>query len=89
MTIDGNRPYLGPDETYEKQRKDRMGDAIFEYLSDDNTSARQCYEEMLVEIEDIIKYHEKFLNNAVKLKELMMGHRFTDLEDYDPETLCE
>ena len=71
--------YVVPD-AYLKQRKSRMGDAIFEYLSDDSTDPRQIYEEMLSEIDIIIEYHKKFLDNAVTLKELMMGHRPADLQ---------
>ena len=38
MTIEG-RPYLGPDTTYEEQRKMRFQDAIDDYLLDDQVSA--------------------------------------------------
>ena len=71
--------YVVPD-AYLKQRKSRMGDAIFDYLSDDSVSARNIYEDMLSEIDIIIDYHKGFLDNAVTLKELMMGHRPADLQ---------
>jgi hypothetical protein len=71
--------YVVPD-AYLKQRKSRMGDAIFDYLSDDSVSARNIYEDMLSEIDIIIDYHKSFLDNAVTLKELMMGHRPADLQ---------
>ena len=73
------RPFLGPDNTYEKQRQCRMQDAIDDYLNDDKVSARQTYEEMLSCINDVIDYHRKSMNRAVKLKELMLGHRDIDL----------
>jgi len=78
MTTEG-RPFLGPDNTYEKQRQCRMQDAIDDYLNDDKVSARQTYEEMLSCINDVIDYHRKSMNRAVKLKELMLGHRDIDL----------
>ena len=31
------RPFIGPDMTYDEQRKCRMQDAIDDYLSDENT----------------------------------------------------
>tara|TARA_A100001201_G_scaffold77605_1_gene69822 strand:+ start:85 stop:378 length:294 start_codon:yes stop_codon:yes gene_type:complete len=79
MTIEG-RPYLGLDKTYEKQRKDRMGDAIGDYLTDEAVSSRQIYEEMLSEVQEWIDYHRKFLTKAEHLREYLMGNRPVDLE---------
>ena len=83
MTIEG-RPNIQHDwdKEYAKQRKDRMQDAIDDYLQDDKVSARQTYEEMLSCVNDVIEYHKKQLDRAVELKSLMMGHREVDLNDY-------
>ena len=72
-------PILGPDNTYEKQRKCRMQDAIDDYLQDEKVSARQAYEEMLSCVDDVIEYHEKHYVRARELRDLMTGHRFVDL----------
>jgi uncharacterized protein (DUF2164 family) len=80
MTIEGP-PFLGPDNTYEKQRKCRMQDAIDDYLNDEKVSSRQAYEEMLSCIDDVIKYHEQAYCRAASLRDLMMGHREVDLDD--------
>ena len=79
MTTEG-RPFLGPDNTYEKQRQCRMQDAIDDYLQDDKVSARQTYEEMLSCIDDVIKYHQKRMNMAMDLRELMHGNRDINLD---------
>jgi predicted house-cleaning noncanonical NTP pyrophosphatase (MazG superfamily) len=63
---------------YSKQRKDRMQNAIDDYLNDDKVSARQTYEEMLFGIDDVINYHKKSMERAVELKSLMLGHREID-----------
>ena len=68
-------------KTYEAQRKDRMGDAIGDYLTDEKTDARVCYEEMLAEVQSWIDYHRKFLKKAETLKELMLGQRPDQLDD--------
>jgi len=83
MTIEG-RPELNVDwnAEYEKQRKNRMQDAIDDYLQDDKVSARQTYEEMLSCVQDVIDYHKKEMDKAVALRSLMMGHREVDLNDY-------
>tara|TARA_Y100000004_G_scaffold186257_1_gene237512 strand:- start:122 stop:361 length:240 start_codon:yes stop_codon:yes gene_type:complete len=69
------RPFLGPDMTYNEQRKCRMQDAIDDYLSDENTSPRQTYDEMLDCIDYTIKYHENAYVRARELRDLMMGYR--------------
>ena len=72
--------YINPllQKTYEEQRKDRMQDAIDDYLQDGKVSARQTYEEMLSGVDDVINYHKKSMDRAVDLKSLMMGHREVD-----------
>jgi hypothetical protein len=78
--ITEGRPFLGPDATYEKQRKCRMQDAIDDYLQDDRVSIKQTYEEMLSCIDDVITYHKTSLDRAVNLKSLMVGHRDVNLD---------
>jgi len=78
MTIEGPPPFI-TNTTYEQQRKDRMGDAIGDYLCDEDMTAKQTYDEMLSEIQVWIDYHQKFLDKAIALKSLMMGHREIDL----------
>ena len=80
MTTEG-RPFIGHD-TYEKQRKCRMQDAIDDYLQDDKVSARQTYEEMLSCINDVIEYHKNSMDRAVALRSLMMGNREVELNDF-------
>ena len=66
-------PYIGPDMTYEHQRKCRMQDAIDDYLQDDTIDSQQIYNEMLDCVQDVIDYHQKSLDRAVALKSLMQG----------------
>jgi hypothetical protein len=93
MTIEGRPELKGTEsflqKTYEKQRQCRMQDAIDDYLQDDKVSARQTYEEMLSCVNDVIEYHRKSMNRAVKLKELMLGHRDIDLLQSDKEGLLD
>lgn len=80
MTIEG-RPEIQHDwqAEYAKQRKDRMQDAIDDYLQDEKVEARQTYEEMLCCIQDVISYHKKNLKKAEDLRNLMLGYRNIDL----------
>lgn len=62
-------------DTYAKQRRDRMGDAIGDYLTDEAVDARQAYEEILQEVQFWIDYHKRFLVKAQNLYALMNGER--------------
>ena len=78
MELESNRPFLGPDTTYEHQRKCRMQDAIDDYLNDEEIDARRAYEEMISCVDDVINYHKKLHDRASKLKSLLL------LGDRDP-----
>lgn len=67
------RPYLGPDTTYNEQRKDRMQDAIEDYLCDDETTAQFAYDEMLECVKNMMDYHQKEYVKAQELYDLMSG----------------
>ena len=70
---------------YSKQRKDRMQDAIDDYLNDDKVSARQTYEEMLSGIDDVIEYHKKAYCRAMSLRDYMTGNTALNLEHQIPD----
>lgn len=78
-TSHGLEDWVVPD-AYKKQRKDRLGDSIFDYLSDESVTSRQVYEDMLSEVQICIDYHKKFLNKAQNLYELMLGNRPPSVE---------
>jgi len=62
-------------ESFENQRRDRLADAIGDYLTDESVDARQAYEEILAEVQGWVKYHEKFLVKAQNLYALLQGER--------------
>mgnify|MGYP001189472959 FL=1 len=67
------RPYLGPDTTYSQQRKDRMQDAIDDYLCDDEVTAHDAYNEMLECVKNMSDYHLREYLKAQELYDLMSG----------------
>ena len=84
MTIEG-RPFLGPDQTYEKQRQCRMQDAIDDYLNDEKVSGKQAYEEMLSCIDDVIEYHKNAYCRAMSLRDCMTGESVLNLQHHIPD----
>ena len=59
--------------TYSDQRKSRMQDAIDDYLTDDEVSSRETYDEMMSCIDGVINYHKQSLERAMALKSMMGG----------------
>jgi len=82
MTIEERPAFASINKTYAAQRRDRMSDCIGDYLNDEEVDPRQCYEEMLADIQSWIDYHENNLRRATTLKSLMMGNREIDLDTY-------
>ena len=72
MNIDG-RTQEEWNKEYYNQRRDRLADAVGDYLTCDATSARQCYEEMLAEVDGWIDHHRLQMKKAQALKYLLMG----------------
>ncbi len=67
------------DKAYPEQRKDRMQNAIDDYLNDDRVSVKQTYEEMLSSIDDVIEYHKNAYCRAMSLRDLMVGNREVEI----------
>ena len=70
---------------YSKQRKDRMQNAIDDYLNDDKVSARQTYEEMLSGVDDVIEYHKTAYCRAMSLRDHMTGNTALNLDHRIPD----
>ena len=62
-------------KTYDEQRKDRMQDAIDDYLQDNKVSARKAHEEMLECVKECMDYHQNLVVKASELYDLMTGNR--------------
>lgn len=72
-------------ESYENQRLDRLTDAIFDYIQDDKTSARNLYLDIRNEVESIREYHKKYMDKCNDLLDHLNGFREIDLDYSDYE----
>lgn len=61
-------------KTYNQQRKDRLTDCIGDYLTDEDITAEDFYNDFIEEIDGWIKYHQNYLNKCKKVKELVTGN---------------
>lgn len=78
MELESSRPYLGPDQTYDKQRRCRLADVISDYLDDEDVNARKFYEELLAETQEMLDYHKNKVQKYEHFKELILGNRPID-----------
>ena len=46
--------------SYSTQRKERLDDAIFDYLSDESTNAQQTYDDLINSIKSDAAYYKKY-----------------------------
>jgi len=79
MTIEGRPDIVGSkefnDQIYKKARRDRLVDLIGDYLTDEQTTAREFYEEVISEVQMWVDYHQKNMDRAQEFKLLIAGHR--------------
>lgn len=51
-------------KTYESQRKDRLDDAVAEYLNDDSITSLTLYNDLIEVLNEWGNYHRKHLENV-------------------------
>ena len=65
--------------TYEEQRRVRLTDAIFDYLSDDDVTAQQTYDDLINTIKEDASYYKKHYDRCRDLL-FKMGY-YGSIED--------
>lgn len=60
---------------YAKQRRNRLGDCINDYFTDEDVSPRQFYEELLAELDEAREYHQRHADRYADVMSLAKGHR--------------
>lgn len=55
---------------YQQNRKDRLTDLIADYITDEDVSAEELYQDILSEVKSWLDYHENYVKkcSAVYLK---------------------
>ncbi|MFZ9728594.1 MAG: hypothetical protein ACO3CD_06230 [Candidatus Nanopelagicaceae bacterium] len=81
-TVEGT-PQVNEDWSaiFARQRRDRLYDAIVEFLHDDDVDAKETYDEMLKAVTDEIAFYKKKIKKAEDLRDLMLGYRHVDFND--------
>ncbi|AFK66352.1 hypothetical protein SWPG_00103 [Synechococcus phage S-CBM2] len=84
--IEGRPPYTKEMEKfnmdlYKKQRKDRLADSICDYISDEDVTAKEIYDDILDEVKGMIDYHKRFMDKSIELKELLISHNTDEIDN--------
>ena len=60
MDYDSSAEQMSNIPSYSAQRKERLDDAIFDYLSDESTNAQQTYDDLINSIKSDAAYYKKY-----------------------------
>lgn len=72
MIIKDNKPFVTEDEIY-NGRRDRLADVVAEYFTCDSTDANRLFDELTMEIDSWISYHNAMVEKAYKMRSLLLG----------------
>lgn len=74
-------------KSYEEQRRERLTEAIFDYIQDENASARDLYLDIRNEIESTLQYHKKYVEKCSDLLDRLNGFREVDLGSSEDDSI--
>ena len=65
-------------KSYSEQRKDRLSEAVFDYLSDEDTTPDELLTDFIKEVKDTFEYYDKY---ATKCKKVLDTLRSTNIQE--------
>ena len=74
-------------ELYNKQRRDRLSEAVGDYLTDESTSPEQFYNDLKKEVQDWVEYHKTYHEKCSQVLSYITGKAtvISDATDKDWE----
>ena len=74
-------------EIYDKQRRDRLSEAVGDYLTDESTSPEQFYNDLKKEVQDWVDYYKKYYDKSSQVLSYITGRAtvISDATDKDWE----
>lgn len=64
-------------KTYSEQRKDRLYDAVDDYLNDEKVSPQEFYDDLVTCMQESANFYRKNLERVTSALELVKGHRLS------------
>ena len=74
-------------DIYNKQRRDRLSEAVGDYLTDESTSPEQFYNDLKKEVQDWVDYYKEYYNKSSQVLSYITGKAtvISDATDKDWE----
>ena len=74
-------------DIYNKQRRDRLSEAVGDYLTDESTSPEQFYSDLKKEVQDWVDYYKEYYNKSSQVLSYITGKAtvISDATDKDWE----
>ena len=74
-------------DIYDKQRRDRLSEAVGDYLTDESTSPEQFYNDLKKEVQDWVDYYKEYYNKSSQVLSYITGREtvISDATDKDWE----
>ena len=74
-------------EIYNKQRRDRLSEAVGDYLTDESISPEQFYNDLKGEVQDWVEYYKKYHEKSSQVLSYITGRAtvISDATDKDWE----
>jgi len=66
------RPYLGKDQTYAAQRRERLADVVSDYFQDDEVTPREFFDDLIAEVRDAKQYHQTYVCKYEEIENLLL-----------------
>lgn len=64
-------PHNYAKSSYNHSRKERLDDIVFDYISDEDTTAEQFYSELKASVRECVDYFEKFRDRSQSILDLI------------------
>ena len=65
-------------KSYSEQRRERLSEAVFDYLSDEDTTPDELLTDFIKEVKDTFDYYDKY---ATKCKKVLDTLRSTNIQE--------
>ena len=74
-------------DIYNKQRRDRLSEAVGDYLTDESTSPEQFYSDLKKEVQDWVDYYKEYYDKSSQVLSYITGRAtvISDATDKDWE----
>ena len=74
-------------DIYDKQRRDRLSEAVGDYLTDESISPEQFYSDLKTEVQDWVDYYKKYYDKSSQVLSYITGRAtvISDATDKDWE----